>query len=93
MYTLDTPIWQLTVADFIDLHRQIMANEVRPPANSYTEKKYVYGLSGLATLLQCSKKTASTIKSSGKIDAAVIQEGRKIIIDSEKVLELLKRKA
>jgi hypothetical protein len=91
MYTLETPIWQLTVGEFVDLHKKIVADTVHPPAKDYTEKKYVYGLSGLAALLNCSRTTAHAIKSSGKIDAAVMQEGRKIIIDSEKALQLLKK--
>lgn len=91
MYTLETPIWQLTVGEFMELHKKVVADTVTPPAKDFTDKKYVYGLAGLASLLNCSKRTASEIKSSGKIDDAVIQAGRKIIIDSEKALQLLKK--
>lgn len=54
-------------------------------------KRYVYGLAGLAQLLGCSKVTASRIKRSGKIDKAISQCGRKIIIDKNLALQLLNR--
>lgn len=55
----------------------------------FTDKKYVYGLNGLAKLLGCGRTKAQEIKNSGKIDEAIYQAGRKIVIDSEKALELL----
>ena len=51
---------------------------------------YAQGLDGLAELLGCSKRTAQNIKTSGKIDKAVYQEGRMIIIDADKAIELLR---
>jgi excisionase family DNA binding protein len=50
-------------------------------------QKYVYGLSGLAKLLGCSKPTAHKIKNSGKIPFAKI--GKKFIFDEQKVLDSL----
>jgi hypothetical protein len=40
--------------------------------------------------LGCSKNHAGKLKSKGIFDEAIIQNGRKIIIDSEKALELFK---
>jgi hypothetical protein len=54
------------------------------------EPKYVHGLEGLAQLLGYSKRTAQNIKASGKIDKAIYQEGRTIIIDRKLAIELLK---
>lgn len=54
-------------------------------------KKYSYGLDGLMEVIGCSKVTAWRIKKSGIIDDAIVQIGRKIIIDDEKVLECLKK--
>ncbi|MCF0203348.1 MAG: DUF3853 family protein [Bacteroidaceae bacterium] len=51
-------------------------------------KKYVYGIDGIAWLFGCSKPTANRIKKSGKIDAAITQIGRKIVVDAEKAIEL-----
>lgn len=55
------------------------------------QKNLSYGLSGLAGIIGCSKATAWRIKSSGVIDAAIIQIGRKIIIDNNKLFECLKK--
>jgi hypothetical protein len=52
----------------------------------------VYGLAGIARLFGCSLPTANRIKQSGKIDRAITQIGRKIIIDAELALELAGRK-
>jgi len=54
------------------------------------DKKYVYGVMGLANLLHCSRPTAQRIKCSGIIDDAIIQYGHTIIIDAEMAMELLK---
>lgn len=54
------------------------------------EKKYVYGVAGLAKLLGCSIATAQRRISSGKIDECIIRTGRIIMIDREAVLEILK---
>lgn len=52
----------------------------------------MYGLAGIARLFGCSLPTANRIKQSGKIDRAITQIGRKIIIDAELALELAGRK-
>lgn len=80
----NTPIWQLTVGQF----RELLA-EVKPEIPEQ-EPRYVHGLEGLAQLLGCSKRTAQNIKASGKIDKAIYQEGRTIIIDRKLAIELLK---
>lgn len=51
------------------------------------ERRYVYGLKGLAKLFGCSKTTASRIKTSGKIDKAITQIGSLLIIDATIALE------
>ena len=55
---------------------------------SETPKRYVYGIDGIASLFNCSTPTANRIKASGKIDKAIKQIGRKIIVDAELALEL-----
>lgn len=50
--------------------------------------KYVYGIKGIADLFGCSVPTANKIKRSGKIDKAITQVGRKIVVDAEMALEL-----
>ena len=86
MVDKETPIWQLTVGEFIQLQEEV----IRPQTViAQPEKKYVYGIAGIAELFGCSKTTANAIKQSGKIDKAVIQIGRKITVDAELALSLV----
>ncbi|KUJ56229.1 MULTISPECIES: DUF3853 family protein [Chryseobacterium] len=78
---LDTPLWQLTVGEFLEISN-----------SSAIEKKYEYGLKGLAKILGCSISKASEVKSSGVLDEAIIQKGNIIIIDKKKALELFAEK-
>lgn len=52
--------------------------------------KIVYGIKGLAGLLNISIPKAQAIKNSGVLDSATYQIGRKLAFDSEKVLATLK---
>jgi hypothetical protein len=79
-----TPIVQLTVAQFKELLK-----ETQKPSS---EKRYIYGIAGLASLLGCSTPTANRFKKSGRFDPAITQIGRKIIIDADAALELAGRK-
>ncbi len=80
-FDLKIPIWQLTVEEFLEILK-----------NFTSEKKYEYGLKGLAKILGCSVSKASEIKSSGILDNAIIQNKNIIIIDKEKALELFSKK-
>lgn len=59
--------------------------------NTPKEKRLVYGIAGIARLLNCSMTTANRIKASGKINRAISQCGRIITIDAELALELMKK--
>ena len=84
----DTPIWQLTTGELLDL-----LSTIKPQVEiTQAEKKYVYGIAGIAELFGCSKGTATTIKNSGKIDKAITQVGRKIVVDAELALSLAGKK-
>lgn len=72
-----TPIWQLTVEEFLEVAKKLN-----------TEKKYIYGIKGLAKLLGCSISKAAEIKASGILDDAIIQNGYIIVIEEEKALKL-----
>lgn len=76
-----TPLWKLTVEEFLEIIK-----------NFGSENRHEYGLKGLAKVLGCSVSKASEIKSSGMLDDAIIQKGKIIIIDKQKVLELFGRK-
>jgi len=53
------------------------------------EKRYVHGIPGIAALFNCSLATANRIKKSGKIDDAIMQVGRKIVVDADLALKLV----
>ncbi|MDV3774550.1 hypothetical protein CMU14_15865 [Elizabethkingia anophelis] len=76
-----TPLWQLTVEEFLDLQKF-----------NYSEKKYEYGIKGLAKILGCSRTKAAEIKASGILNEAIVQNGNIIVIDKEKALQLFGKK-
>lgn len=84
-----TPIWQLTVGEFMEMQEQVTKPQT---VITPTEKRYVYGITGIAELFSCSKTTANSIKQSGKIDKAIIQIGRKIAVDAELAMSLVSKK-
>lgn len=91
----DTPLFKLTVGELMDLIERRIKEQ--PAAESDRQiapagKRYVYGLNGIASLFGCSRTQAHRIKASGKIDGAIKQTGRLIIVDAEKALELASRK-
>ena len=47
--------------------------ELTKTSSSKEEKRYVYGLAGIARLFGCSLPTANRIKLSGKINRAIAQ--------------------
>lgn len=89
--TNDTPIAMLTVGQLKSVLETTVAAQSNTP-ESNNERKYVYGIRGIAHLFNCSTPTASRIKASGKIDGAIKQIGRKIIVDVDLALELAGRK-
>ena len=90
---LSKPVWQMTGEEFIFLSKHASGQtEVQPRPVTDTERKYVYGILGIAKLFGCSLPTANRIKKSGKIDKAITQIGRKIIVDVELALELAGKK-
>ena len=89
-------IWQMTGEGllFLAQHGNISTSwKLTKASSSKEERHFVYGLSGLARLFGCSLPTANRIKQSGKIDRAITQVGRKIIVDADLVLELAGRKS
>ena len=74
----------MTGEEFIFLSKHASnQTEAQPQPVTDTERKYVYGILGIAKLFGCSLPTANRIKKSGKIDKAITQIGRKIIVDAE----------
>lgn len=74
--------------------KQFIANQI-PTVQPQTkqEKQYAYGLKGISEIFGCSVHTANQIKQSGKIDAAISQINRIIVVDVDLALELASRKS
>ena len=84
----------MTGEEFIYLSKHASNHsEAQPQPTTDTERKYVYGILGIAKLFGSSLPTANRIKKSGKIDKAITQIGRKIIVDVELALELAGKKS
>lgn len=95
MTDLNTPLFKLTVGELMDIIEGRIKEQ--PTGESDRQiapagKRYVYGLNGIASLFGCSRTQAYRIKSSGKIDSAIKQTGRLIIVDADKALELAAKK-
>lgn len=92
---LDKPLSSLTVGEFFEV-MESQITEIKEAAEKATQvvekksatEKYVYGIEGLAKLFGCSKTTANRIKQSGRIDKAVQQLGRQIVINADYAIEL-----
>jgi len=93
---LHKPLWQMTGEEFMFLSKTASQNDEATikdnPSQTPFEKKYVYGIDGIAEIFGCSRPTASRIKKSGKINAAIRQIGRKIVVDVELALSLVGQK-
>lgn len=87
------PIWQLSVSELSEIIASVVdeklksREELSPQSNTY-----VYGIKGIAELFNCSVATANLIKRSGIINDAITQINRKIVVDRELALQLIKRK-
>lgn len=84
------PIWQMTGAEFLELLQPSETKQTVLDTTS-SEKRYVYGLSGLRQLIGCSHVTAQKIKDSGKLKGCFSQVGRKLVFDADDVLNALKK--
>ena len=56
------------------------------------EHRKVYGIAGIAQIFNCSMTTANRIKASGRINDAITQHGRIIVVDANKALQLFNNK-
>lgn len=65
----------MTGEEFIFLNRHALQGSETKPAQPAADKdkKYVYGIGGIARLFGCSIPTANRIKKSGRIDRAITQ--------------------
>ena len=83
--TEQTPLSFLTVGQFMELLNTGKQNA--PVAVQESEKRYIYGLRGIREEFNVSHATAQRYKDT-IIKDAVFQQGRKIIVDADKAMEL-----
>ena len=84
-------IFMLTVGQLKDLIREVISNpsDKKQEETPSPEKRYLYSINELALFLGVSYPTAHKLKNT-LLRPAVYQAGRTILIDSDKVIELLK---
>jgi hypothetical protein len=83
----NTRIIDLTVGELVDLIRETTAAATASQPEQ-KPKNLEYGIAGIARIFNCSMATANRIKASGKIDKAITQTGRIIVIDVDRALQL-----
>ena len=90
---METVFMSLSRGELQDLIAETVTACLRhnPSTNSIVKNsKHVYGINGLARLLDCSRPTAQRLKNSGKVPFT--QAGRKIVFDTDAVLSALNKK-
>lgn len=88
----NTRVIDLTVGELMDYIKRALPEIGTKEDGESNGRRLEFGLQGIASIFNCSISTANRIKASGRIDAAISQVGRKMVIDAEKALELMKRK-
>lgn len=86
------PLWQMTGAEYLELHKLGHADiPCNPKPENKNERHYVYGLRGIRELFNVSHVTAQRLKDS-ILKPAVNQCGKKIIVDADYAMELFGNK-
>ena len=65
---------------------------IKPVTEVMNERKYVYGLAGIRRLFNVSHVTAQKYKDTIIADAC-FQQGRKIVVDFDKAMELFQKQS
>lgn len=84
----DTRIIDLTVADLERLLQEREERLIRRLTEQPELPAIVEGIAGIASLYHCSTATAQRIKNSGRINAAITQVGRKILVNTRVALAI-----
>ncbi|WP_018665963.1 DUF3853 family protein [Bacteroides gallinarum] len=93
---LNKTVLTMNGAEFIELLHQAKRVETKeeikhPSVDSYSNlPQFVTGIKGFAQILGISVSTVSRMKADGLLDDAVFQNGKTVIFDTYKVLEILR---
>lgn len=84
--------FDIITEQLVEIKALILLNQRldEPPISVHLEPRFLYSIQELANFLQCSTTTAQKLKNSGKIPFQ--QFGRKVIFNSQEVLDVLKLK-
>ena len=82
----NTRLIDLTVGQLLELIESASGKPTQAK-----ERRLEYGIAGIARIFNCSISTANRIKASGKIDKAISQRGRLIVIDAEQAIDLFNK--
>lgn len=88
---LEKPICLMTGQELNLLLQNAEKAMAKVPAEVIPDRHYEHGIAGIAKIFGCSIPTANRIKKSGVIDSAITRVGRKIVVDSELALELVRK--
>lgn len=92
----EKPLFLSTLGDLVEVLKEELGfasesgNDEKDNIFPSGGKHYVRGMKELAKALHCSISTAQRIKSSGVIDAAISQNGKVVVIDVERALDILR---
>jgi len=86
---LSKPVAMMTGEELLAIQREAIAEIPKEEVTS-TLPEFVYGISGIMQLFNCSKSKAQKIKNSGVITGAIQQDQRTIIVDTRLALKLFK---
>ncbi|WP_317346229.1 DUF3853 family protein [Phocaeicola plebeius] len=93
---LSKAVFSMNGAELLELLRQVTESEVKEDKfhslpNDYPNlQPFVTGIKGIASLLGISVSTVSRMKADGLLDDATFQNGKTVIFDTYKVLEILR---
>lgn len=93
-FDLARPLGAMTIGEFLEMfeeHLRTTNTQPMPAQTGVAQKHLVYGLRGIQELLGCSHKSAQYYKDH-VIREAVSQNGRKIVVDADKALELFNQR-
>lgn len=93
-FDLARPLGAMTIGEFLEMfdeHLHTTNIQTMPTQTGAVQKHLVYGLRGIQELLGCSHKSAQYYKDH-VIREAVSQNGRKIVVNADKALELFNQR-
>lgn len=93
---LNKTVLTMNGVEFLELLHQVKRTEVKEEKkqsslNDYRDlPQFITGIKGLAKVLGISVSTVNRMKTEGLLDDAIFQNGKTVIFDTYKVLEILR---